>query len=105
MKLLYIKNFLEKYSDEDHPVSVDEIIDMLENREVAKITQKEKIEVALYQLSLAIEDKGERMAVFESRKQIAEYIKGINGAAEIRFRINNAESFQEVKAILEEKIK
>lgn len=32
MKLLYIKNFLERNSDEDHPVSVDEISDMLENK-------------------------------------------------------------------------
>lgn len=32
MKLLYIKNFLERYSDEDHPVSVDEISDMLESK-------------------------------------------------------------------------
>ena len=32
MKLLYIKSYLEQYSDEDHPVSVDEISDMLENK-------------------------------------------------------------------------
>lgn len=35
MKLLYIKNFLEKNSDEDHPVSVDEISDMLENKGIS----------------------------------------------------------------------
>lgn len=32
MKLLYIKNFLERNSDEEHPVSVDEISDMLESK-------------------------------------------------------------------------
>lgn len=32
MKLLYIKSFLEENSDEEHPVSVDEISDMLENK-------------------------------------------------------------------------
>ena len=35
MKLLYIKNFLERNSDEDHPVSVDEISDMLENKGIS----------------------------------------------------------------------
>ena len=32
MKLLYIKSFLEENSDEEHPISVDEISDMLENK-------------------------------------------------------------------------
>lgn len=35
MKLLYIKNYLERNSDEDHPVSVDEISDMLENKGIS----------------------------------------------------------------------
>lgn len=86
-----------------NPFLFSQIIDELEGREVVLATQKEKIETALLQLTLAIEDKGERFAVFESRKQIAEYIKGISGAAEIRAKINQAESYDEVKAILEEK--
>jgi nifR3 family TIM-barrel protein len=84
-----------------NPFLFSQIIDELEGREVVLATQKEKIETALLQLTLAIEDKGERFAVFESRKQIAEYIKGISGAAEIRAKINQAESYDEVKAILE----
>ncbi len=34
MKLLYIKEFLEKNSDEDHPVSVDDINDMLLSKDI-----------------------------------------------------------------------
>lgn len=87
-----------------NPFLFSEIIDALEGRVSQAPTQKEKIETALLQLRLAIEDKGERLAVFESRKQIAEYIKGITGAAEIRARINQAESYEEVQAILFQKI-
>ncbi len=32
LKLLYIKDYLEKYSDEDNPVSADELLDMLEEK-------------------------------------------------------------------------
>ena len=52
------------------------------------------------QLSLAIEDKGERCAVTESRKQIALYLRSFKGAAQIRARINRAEKFEEVKEAL-----
>ncbi len=87
-----------------NPFVFAQIIDELEGRASQIPTQREKIETALLQLRLAIEDKGERLAVFESRKQIAEYIKGIVGAAEIRAKINQAESYDEVKAILDEKV-
>lgn len=51
-------------------------------------------------LSLALADKGERRAVPESRAQIAHYIKGIRGAAEVRNLINHAESYDEICNIL-----
>ncbi|MGN0487375.1 MAG: helix-turn-helix transcriptional regulator [Acutalibacteraceae bacterium] len=35
MKLLYIKEYLEKASDEDNPVSVDDIADMLEDKGIS----------------------------------------------------------------------
>ena len=87
-----------------NPFIFAEIKALLEGRQVSPVTQREKIDTALLQLRLAIEDKGERIAVFESRKQIAEYIKGISGAAEIRAKINSLESYSEIKAILEEKV-
>ncbi len=59
-----------------------------------------RIELALLQLSVAIEDKGERGAVLEARKQIASYFTGFKGAAALRGKINSAESFSEVKTLL-----
>ena len=61
-----------------------------------------KISIAKEQLRLAVEDKGEFSAVTEARKQLAEYIKGINGAARLRGRINSATTYEEVSKILEE---
>lgn len=51
-------------------------------------------------LKLALADKGEKRAVPEARAQIAHYIKGIRGAAEVRNRINHAEAFDEINEIL-----
>ena len=34
LKMLYIKEYLEKKSDEDNPVSVEELIDFLQKKEI-----------------------------------------------------------------------
>lgn len=60
-------------------------------------TPDERRRVALRQLEIAIADKGEGVAVRESRKQIAQYVRTFRGAAKIRAAINRAESFDEVK--------
>ena len=60
----------------------------------------ERIEMALRQLKLSVEDKGERIAVPEARKQIALYLRSFKGAAQIRAKINMATSYNEVEKIL-----
>ena len=88
-----------------NPFVFGQIISAIEGNEIPPVSEKQRIETALLQLRLAIEDKGERLAVFESRKQIAEYIKGTSGAAEIRAKINAAPTYEAVEAILSEKLK
>ncbi len=63
-------------------------------------TLRERAECALAQLRLASADKGERIAVPEARKQIALYLKGFRGAAQIRALINTATSYSEVEGII-----
>lgn len=65
-------------------------------------TVAERAEAAKRQLLLAVEDKGERVAVSESRKQIALYFKGFRGSAAMRAKINSADSFTEVAAAIDE---
>ncbi len=62
------------------------------------------IKEILTHLDLAIALKSERQAVLESRAQIAWYVKGIKGAAEIRHRINNANTRNEIEKILKENL-
>ena len=68
-------------------------------------TLEEKVDVALRQLKLAIEDKGEEKAVPEARKQIASYLHSFRGAAQIRAKINRALTYGEIEAIFAESLK
>ncbi len=83
-----------------NPFLFSEIISALEQKEYHAPSVKERIEMALSQLSLAIEEKGETVAVTESRKQIALYLRAFHGAALIRAEINRALTYDEVKRAL-----
>ena len=62
----------------------------------AKPTKKEKLNTILKHVDLAIEDKGEEIAVKEMRKHISWYIKNMPDATKIREKINRLETKQEV---------
>ena len=85
-----------------NPFIFREIISALEGGEYVEPTLEEKVKTALLQLRLAIEDKGERIAVPEARKQIASYLHSFRGAAFIRARINQAVSYDEIERIFSE---
>lgn len=85
-----------------NPFIFKEIISALEGGEYIQPSLEEKVEIALWQLRLAIEDKGERVAVPEARKQIASYLHSFNGAAAIRARINQATAYGEIERIFTE---
>ena len=79
-----------------NPFIFSEIISRLRGKEYTPPTLPERIEVALKQLSLAVGDKGEAVAVPESRKQIAAYFKSFRGSAALRCAINTAVSEAQV---------
>ncbi|MBO7195814.1 MAG: tRNA dihydrouridine synthase DusB [Clostridia bacterium] len=83
-----------------NPFIFSEIISVLENREYTPPTIEERIDTALLQLRTAIEEKGERMAIPEARKQIALYLRSFHGAARIRAEINRATCFDQVAMAL-----
>ena len=82
-----------------NPFIFREIICALSGEEYKEPTLEERVEVALWQLRLAIEDKGERIAIPEARKQIASYLHSFRGAAAIRARINQATEYGEIESI------
>ena len=83
-----------------NPFIFDEICAALEGSEYAEPSLIYRIDTALLQLRLAIEEKGEGVAVREARKQIALYLHSFRGAAGIRAEINRAETYAEVERSL-----
>ena len=83
-----------------NPFIFEEIISALEGKEYTPPSLDGRISTALRQLWLAVEDKGERIAIPEARKQIAMYLKAFKGAARIRSEINGAVLYSEVEEIL-----
>ena len=83
-----------------NPFIFDEIVHTLEGGEYISPSIEERIDTALLQLRVAIEEKGERVAIPEARKQIALYLRSFRGAARIRAEINRALTYEEVKSAL-----
>ena len=84
-----------------NPFIFGEIKAALSGAPYAVPTLSERVRIALRQLLLAVEEKGEAVAVRESRKQIALYLRAFRGSSHLRSQINRAESYGEVKEILE----
>ena len=83
-----------------NPFVFKEIIAKLSGEMFVEPSLPDKVDVALMQLRMAIEDKGERVAIPEARKQIALYLHSFRGAAQIRAEINRAMTYEEVERSL-----
>lgn len=83
-----------------NPFIFEEITCALEGREFIEPTINQRIDTALLQLKAAVEEKGERIAIPEARKQIALYLRSFRGAARIRAEINRSTTYEEVAKAL-----
>lgn len=84
-----------------NPFLLRETVQLLTNGHVLlPPSQEERLEVALRHLELAIKFKGEWVGLREMRKQLAWYIKGRPGAAQIRTQINQATTKEEILKIM-----
>ena len=63
-------------------------------------TKQERIREALRHFRFMVEEKGERVAVAESRAAIAYYTKGLSGSSRVRGTMNTAMTAEEIVAIL-----
>ena len=63
-------------------------------------TKEERIREALRHFRYMIEEKGERVAVAESRAAIAYYTKGLSGSSRVRGTMNTANTADEIISIL-----
>lgn len=64
-------------------------------------TPEEKVRVALKQLELMIEYKGERRGIMEMRKHAAWYLKGIRGSSKIKDALNRAQEKEAIQGLLQ----
>ena len=88
-----------------NPFIFREIISAIEGIEFVEPTLEERIDTALLQLRTAIEEKGERIAIPEARKQIALYLRSFRGAARIRAEINRSLTYSDVEIALKSALK
>ncbi len=85
-----------------NPFVFREIACALSGASYAVPTLADRKAMALHQLRLAAEEKGEAVAVSEARKQIASYFKGFRGAAQLRGRINTLCVLRDVERAIED---
>lgn len=88
-----------------NPWAIKEIIEGLQEQEFKTITNEEKLEVIKEHLNLAIQEKGEYIAIREMRKHLSWYVKNLKDSSKIRDRINKIEDLNELIACLEEYFK
>lgn len=82
-----------------------DIINYLSEKEVQEIQNQEKLQVIIRHIELAVEQKGENVAIKEMRKHIAAYIKNMKEASKFRDAINRIETKQELITCLTEYFK
>lgn len=85
-----------------NPFLFAEIRAALAGKSYTPPSARERMETALWQLRLAIEEKGEREAVLSSRKQFADFAAGMRGASSLRFAAHRAETYIELEMCAKE---
>lgn len=88
-----------------NPWIFEEIINYLEGKEQRMITKKERLDTIIEHINLAVEEKGEKIAIKEMRKHLAYYIKNMKDASRVREKINTIDTKQELIDCLNEYFK
>ena len=83
-----------------NPWIFEEITARLEGKGYTMPSKEERLNEALGQIEQMIKEKGELIAVAESRKHLSWYTKGMEGAPRARAEINSAKTLDEMKKTL-----
>ena len=84
------------------PWIIQDIINELNGIKSVKISNDQKLQIIKEHLNLAIEEKGEYIAIREMRKHICWYIKNLKDSSTIREKVNKIEQTDELVEVLEE---
>lgn len=86
-----------------NPWIIKQIADELENKITNKeISLNEKLSIILEHLDLAIQEKGEYIAIREMRKHLCWYLKNLKDSSKVREEINRLENRDLVESKLKE---
>ena len=85
-----------------NPFLFSEIVCSLKGIPYTPPSLEERAEVAKEELSIAIGDKGEEVAVRESRGKIALYLHGFHGAGALRAKVHTANTYLDVVKAFDE---
>lgn len=84
------------------PWIIQDIINELNGIQSVQISNNQKLQIIKEHLNLAIEEKGEYIAIREMRKHICWYIKNLKNSSELREKVNRIEKTDELINCLEE---
>lgn len=85
-----------------NPWLIDQTRAVMEDRPPTFPDIDQVVDLAKRHLALAVSYKGERIAVKEMRKHLAWYIKRSRGAARLREKLNQAQTEEEMRALLDD---
>ena len=85
-----------------NPWIFKEINAYFNNEEFIKPTKADIYNMIVEQYERLLKLKGERLALLEMRSHVGWYLKGMQGSAQIKYKANQATSFDDVKKILKE---
>ena len=77
-----------------------EIKEGLSEQKITRVTDKQRLDIILEHINLAVEQKGENIAIKEMRKHLAGYIKNMKEASKLREKINHIDTKQELDECL-----
>lgn len=86
---------------EGNPFIFKEINAYLKGEDYSPPTREEICETILEHADLQLNYKGEYVGIREMRKHVSWYLKGVEGACAIRKQINEMDSMDELKAVVE----
>ena len=79
-----------------------EIIEYLNGSEITKVSKEEKLQIILQHIDLQVKYLGENTGIKEMRKYMTYYLKGLPNATEIRQKVNQIETKQELEKYIKE---
>ena len=83
-----------------NPFIFEEIKCYFDKKTYTPPTIFERVRVAMEQVGYMIEERGEEIAICESRKHLAWYLKGERGSSSVRAEVNRASSLEELQNII-----